>query len=94
MLIFGGKRHMNDRLTARKVKAKELGPELRRRLQLVAHEEISITITRETAKKARRREDPWREIRGTLSSAEADEMLQAIHESRGSKSEAPELGSP
>jgi hypothetical protein len=94
MLILGGKRHMDNRYTARKVKAKELGPELRRRLHLVADEEVSITITRETAKKARRREDPWREIRGTLSSAEADEMLQAIHESRGSKSEAPELGSP
>ncbi len=66
----------------------------RRRFQLVPDEEISITVTKESAKKPWVQKDPWAEICGTLSPEEADEMLRAIHESRRSKSEAPELDSP
>lgn len=57
-------------------------------------EEVCITITRETPKKERTRKDPWTEIRGTLSSEEADEMIRAIHESRKNKGESPELDEP
>lgn len=85
---------MADRGTARMVKAKERSPALRRRFHLVPDEEISITVTTERAKKKRGQKDPWAEICGTFSPEEADEMLRAIHESRRSKGDAPELDTP
>ncbi len=80
--------------TARNVRAKELSPSLRRRFHLVPDEEVSITVTKASARKAPRQKDPWIEIRGMLSPEEADEMLRAIHASRRSKSDAPELDAP
>lgn len=85
---------MTDRFTLRKVRAKELGPALRRRFHLVADEEVSITVTRKNATKIRQEKDPWIDIRGTLSAEEADEMLRAIHASRRSKNDAPQLDAP
>lgn len=85
---------MRGRATARKIKATELSPGLRRRFRLAPNEEVSITVVKEGATKARKQKDPWAEIRGTLSPEEAGEMLGAIHESRRSKSEAPELDAP
>ena len=85
---------MPNRVTARKVKAKELSPGLRRRLHLVGDEEVSLTVTKENVKKKQAEKDPWIEIRGTLSPEEADEMIRAIHASRRSKSDTPELDAP
>jgi uncharacterized membrane protein YcgQ (UPF0703/DUF1980 family) len=85
---------MGNRTAARKVKAKELSPSLRRRFHLVPDEEVTITVIKQDAKKARQLKDPWVEIRGTLSPEEAEQMLDAIHESRRSKSEAPEVDAP
>jgi hypothetical protein len=85
---------MPNSVTARKVKAKELSPGLRRRFHLVPDDEVSITVTRESPKEKPGRRDPWTEIRGTLSPEEADEMLRAIHANRRSKSDAPELDAP
>ena len=82
---------MPNRITARKVRAKELSVALRRRFHLVADEEVSITVTRESGRKALPSRDPWIDIRGTLSPEEADEMIRAIHESRRSKANPPEL---
>ncbi len=85
---------MPNRATVRNVKAKELSPGLRRRLHLAPEEEINVTVTRGNGKKGRERRDPWADVRGTLSPDEADEMLRAIHESRRSKSDTPELDAP
>jgi hypothetical protein len=80
--------------TARNVRAKELSASLRRRFHLVPDEEVSITVTKASARKAPRQKDPWIEIRGMLSPEEADEMLRAIHANRRNKRDAPELDSP
>jgi hypothetical protein len=85
---------MRGRATARKIKAKELSPRLRRQLSLAPDEEVSIMVVKEGAAKEREEKDPWAEIRGSLSPEEADEMLRAIHESRRSKSDTPELDAP
>jgi hypothetical protein len=85
---------MANRVTARKVKAKELSPELRRRFHLVPDDEVRITVTKERTKQERGQKDPWAEIRGMLSPKEADEMLLAIHASRRSKVDVPELDAP
>jgi hypothetical protein len=85
---------MGKRTAAGKIKAKELSPRQRRRFHLVPEEEVTITVIKKDAKRARQLKDPWAKIRGTLSPEEADEMLDAIHESRRSKSEAPEVDSP
>jgi hypothetical protein len=82
---------MPNRATVRNVKAKELSPGLRRRLHLAPEEEINVTVTKGNGKRGRVRRDPWAEIRGMLSPEEADEMLLAIHASRRSKSDTPEL---
>jgi len=77
------------RNVARKVRAKELSPTLRRRFHLVPDEEVSITVTREGAEKGRRSKDPWADVRGTLSAQEADAMIRAIHQSRRNKPSPP-----
>jgi hypothetical protein len=79
------------RNVARKVRAKELSPALRRRFHLVPDEEVSIAVTRKSAHKPPHTEDPWIGIRGTLSPAEADAMISAIHQSRRSKTSPPEF---
>jgi hypothetical protein len=58
---------------------------------LVSDEEVSVTVTRASARKAPRQSDPWIEIRGTLSPDEADEMIRAIHTNRRNKSSALEI---
>jgi hypothetical protein len=85
---------MGNRVTARKVKAKELSPGLRRRFHLVPHELVSVTVVKGNVKKRRGRKDPWAEIRGTLLPEEADEMLRTIHASRRTRSDAPEIDAP
>jgi hypothetical protein len=85
---------MPSRATVRNVKAKELSPGLRRQLHLAPEEEINVTVTKGNGKRERERRDPWADVRGTLSPDEADEMLRAIHESRRSKTDTPELDSP
>jgi uncharacterized membrane protein YcgQ (UPF0703/DUF1980 family) len=85
---------MPNRVTIRNVRAKELSSALRRRFHLVTDEEVSVTVTRASARKAPPQNDPWLEIRGTLSAIEADEMIRAIHASRRNKSDAPELDAP
>lgn len=85
---------MGNRTAARKVKAKELSPGIRRRFHLAPDEEVTITVIKKDTKRARQLKDPWAKIRGTLSSAEADEMLDAILGSRRSKSEPPEMDAP
>jgi hypothetical protein len=81
---------MSNRVTAQKVKAKELSPGLRRRFHLAPDEEVKVTVTKGNGKKEREEKDPWAEIRGSLSPEEADEMLGAIHVSRRSKRDAPD----
>ena len=75
---------------ATKVRAKELSPALRRRLGLVPDDQVSIVVKKASKKKQRSR-DPWVEIRGTLSTEEADEMMRAIYESRRNKTTYPKL---
>lgn len=82
---------MRRHVTLRNVRAKELSAALRRRFHLVPDEEVSVTVTRASARKTSRQSDPWIEIRGTLSSDEADEMIRAIHTSRRNKSSALEI---
>jgi hypothetical protein len=82
---------MPNRVTARKVRAKELSPALRRRFHLVPEEEVSVTVTKRSIRKAPRHKDPWIDIRGSLSPKEADEMVCAINLSRRSKGDAPKL---
>lgn len=77
---------MRRHVTLRNVRAKELSAALRRRFHLVPDEEVSVTVTRASARKASHQSDPWIEIRGTLSPDEADEMIRAIHTSRRNKS--------
>ena len=85
---------MAKRTAAQKVVARESSPRLRRRFHLVPDEEVTITVVKKDAKRARQLKDPWAKIRGTLSPMEADEMLDAIHESRRNKREAPEVDAP
>jgi uncharacterized membrane protein YcgQ (UPF0703/DUF1980 family) len=85
---------MPNRVTVRNVRAKELSAALRRRFHLVPDEEVSVTVTRASARKAPRRNDPWVEIRGTLTADEADAMVRAIHTSRRNKSGAPAIDAP
>ncbi len=85
---------MRNRVTVRNVRAKELSPGLRRRFHLVPDEEVSITVTRASARKAPCQNDPWIDIRETLSPIEADDMIRAIHANRRNKSDAPELDAP
>ena len=80
---------MRNRVTVRNVRARELSPALRRRFHLVPDEEVSVTVTRASARKAPCQNDPWMDIRGTLSPIEADDMIRAIHASRRNKSDAP-----
>lgn len=82
---------MAGSVTAKRITARELSPALRRRLNLVPDDEVNITVTRASARKAPRRKDPWAEVRGILSPAQADAMLRAIHASRRSKNDPPEL---
>ncbi len=82
---------MPSRFTARKVRAKELSPALRRRFHLVPEDEVSVTVTRPIVRKAPRQKDPWIDVRGSLSPQEADEMACAINLSRRSKRHAPDL---
>ena len=82
---------MSERFTVRKIRAKELGATLRRRLHLVPEEQVSITVVRKSGRKPRRASDPWIEVRGTLTSEEADEMISAIRESRRSNTNLPDI---
>jgi hypothetical protein len=85
---------MLTKAAARKIQAKELSPGLRRAFHLEPDEEVSITIAKGRRRKGSEPKDPWPEIKGTLSSEEADDMLRAIHESRRGKSDAPGIDVP
>lgn len=82
---------MPSRFTARKVRAMELSAALRRRFHLVPEEEVSVTVTKLSVRKAAHLKDPWIDIRGSLSREEADEMVRAINLSRRRKRDAPDL---
>lgn len=81
---------MRNCVTLRNLKAKDLGLALRRGLHLAPDERAEVKVSKVTTLK--RKADgkpvkhPWREIRGSLSPAEADEMLRVIKEQRRNKS--------
>jgi hypothetical protein len=87
---------MRNSVTVRKLKAKELGSTLRRRLHLAPDEEVEVTVRKGPAAKKRavKKKDPWLAIKGTLTAEEADEMLRAIKGSRRSSMEPPDVDVP
>ena len=80
------------RTVLKRLKAKDLGVALRKRLRLAPDDEIDITVTRRNADHGG--DDPWLEMKGILSPHEADEMIRMIMESKRSKSSAPDVEEP
>ncbi len=86
---------MSSGTTVRRVKAKSLGPTLRRRLRLAPEEEVDVTIKKRSQPRTNKREkDPWKEVKGILSHEEAEEMRQVIAAGRRSRTGAPDVGEP
>ncbi|MGH7815386.1 MAG: hypothetical protein ACREQI_15445 [Candidatus Binataceae bacterium] len=86
---------MRARTTIKHLKARELGPSLRKRLKLAPNEEVEVTVSkRQPARKRTVKKDPWLAIKGTLTPEEADEMLRVIKSNRLSSMEAPDVDVP